>query len=99
VEKYMALALVETQTIIGINQEAWQEWVEFREQMKKPLSKLALKKSINFLLRYGLSEQSSIVDRSIMNDWRGLFPPDPVKKQSSRESDIYAELTDTSWAN
>jgi hypothetical protein len=94
----MALALVETQTIIGINQEALDEWIEYRVEKKKPLSKLALKKSINFLLRYGESEQVSIIEKSIMNDWRGLFPPDPVKKQSSRESDIYAELTDTSWA-
>jgi hypothetical protein len=99
VEKYMALALVETQTIIGINQEALDEWIEYRVEKKKPLSRLALKKSQNFLLQHGVETQQRLVDAAIMNDWQGLHYVEPPRKQTSRQSDIYAELTDTSWAN
>ena len=96
----MELKLVEPQqTIIGLNQEALDEWTEYREEKKKPLSPLALKKSMKFLLKYGEEQQQHIVDAAIMNDWQGLHHVDPPKKVTTRERSIADDLTDTSWAN
>ena len=44
------LALVQ-QVSIGLNLEAMQEWIEYREFKKKPLSQFALNKSEKFLLK------------------------------------------------
>jgi hypothetical protein len=95
----MALALVADQIIIGLNQRAIEEWQEYREEKEKPLSRLALTKSKNFLLKYPEDQQSYLVDTAIMNDWQGLHHIDMPKKNTSRQSDIYQELTDTSWAS
>ena len=95
----MELKLVESQqTIIGLNQGALDEWTEYRQEKKKPLSNLALKKSINFLLKYGEDQQQNIVDAAIMNDWQGLHHVDPPKKVATRETSLADDLTDTSWA-
>lgn len=85
------------QTTIGLNQGAVDEWVEYREEKKKPLSALALKKVIKFLLKYDESHQQALVDAAIMNDWQGLHDVE-IKKQSSRESTLRDDLNDTSWA-
>jgi hypothetical protein len=98
----MALQLIDssTQIIIGINQEALDEWIEYRQDKKKPLSKLAMKKTVNLLLKYGESHQSHIIDTAIMNDWQGLHPvsmPKPILT-STRVSTLAEDLSDTSWA-
>jgi hypothetical protein len=84
----MALALVQQQTL-GLNQDALEEWIEYREFKKKPLSELALKKSKNMLLRYPEEHQQHIVDTAIMNDWQGLHPVDMPKTKPT--------IGDTSW--
>jgi hypothetical protein len=98
----MALALVESsQIIIGINEQALEEWTEYRQDKKKPLSKLAMKKTVNLLLKYGESHQQHIVDIAIMNDWQGLHPvpmPKPTLT-STKDTSLMDDLTDTSWAN
>jgi len=96
----MTLALVQTQTIIGLNEQALQEWAEYRQEKKKSLSTLALKKSQNLLLKFGFEHQQHIVDTAIMNDWQGLHPVEMPKqiKTSTRDSSIRDDLTDTSWA-
>jgi hypothetical protein len=83
---------------MGLNQEAIAEWQEYRESKKKPLSPLALKKSQNFLLKYGIELQQWLVDSAIMNDWQGLHYVEPPKQRSSRQTAIIDDLTDTSWA-
>jgi hypothetical protein len=97
----MALSLVESsQIIIGINQEALEEWTEYRQDKKKPLSKLAMKKTQNLLLRFGESHQQHIVDVAIQNDWQGLHPV-PMPKlvlTSTRDTTLMEDLTNTDWA-
>ena len=99
----MALQLIEasSQIIIGINEEALGEWIEYRQEKKKPLSNLAMKKTQNLLLKYGESHQQHIVDTAIMNDWQGLHPVDMPKPvlTSTRQSSLQDDLTDTSWAS
>jgi len=94
------LSLVEpSQTIIGLNQEALDEWIEYREDKKKPLSKLALKKTTNLLLKYPEAQQQVMIDTAIMNDWRGLFAVDPPKQVATRQNTMEQDLSDRSWAN
>ena len=88
----------EAQQIIGLNEEAIEEWKEYRVEKKKPLSALALKKSQNLLLKFGYDHQQHIVDTAIMNDWQGLHPVDPPKKITSRQTSLEDDLRDTSWA-
>jgi len=90
------LSLVQ-QVTMGLNQNAVDEWREYREEKKKPLSALALKKVVKFLLMYPEDHQQMIVDSAIMNDWQGLHDIE-IKKQTSRESTLQDDLNDTSWA-
>ena len=87
------------QITIGINQEALQEWIEYRRDKGKPLSALALKKTQNMMLRYDEAQQQRMVDAAIMNDWQGLHAVDPPKQQTTRHTSLLDDLTDTTWAH
>ena len=52
---------------------AWDEFVEHRQDIKRPLTKLAIKKAVNFLHDHQ-HEQQAVIDQTIINTWRGLFP-------------------------
>jgi hypothetical protein len=97
----MALELIISgQPTTTINQEALDEWTEYRQDKRKPLSKLAMKKTQNLLLKYGQSHQQHIVDTAIMNDWQGLHPV-PMPKliiTSTRDTTLMEDLTNTDWA-
>jgi hypothetical protein len=60
-----------------IDSEAWDDFVQHRREIKKPLTDLAVKKSIEFLSQFK-DRQREIIDTSIRCRWQGLFPP---KKQ------------------
>ena len=94
------LAIVgERQTIIGLNEEALAEWIEYRQEKKKPLSPLALKKTQNLLLKHGYEQQQHMVDAAILNDWQGLHVVDEPKEKTTRSTKLIDDLTDTSWAH
>jgi hypothetical protein len=57
-----------------IDEAAWDDFVTHRENIKHPLTPLAISKSVNFLKKYQEFQQM-IVDTTIINNWRGLFPP------------------------
>ena len=59
----------------GINKQAWDEFVQHRKDIKMPLSGLAAKKNKATLSKYSPEQQQEIVDATISNGWRGLFPP------------------------
>ncbi len=52
----------------------WNEWVLYRRRTKKKLSTFAANKQLEMLA--GLTEQDAVqcINRSITNDWQGLFP-------------------------
>ena len=96
----MGLTLVE-QTIIGINTEALQEWIAYRkEDLSKPMTPRAIKMVQKKLLQWSEPEQERIIECAIENNWRGLHWVEPPKQmvQSTRDSSIYDDITDTSWA-
>jgi hypothetical protein len=59
-----------------INEDAWEEWVEFRHKEKKiKIGPVAEKKQRKMLAEYPPPIQQQIIDNSIMNSYQGLFPP------------------------
>lgn len=87
------------QIVIGVNEDALQEWIEYRKDKGKPLSKLALKKTQNIMLKFDEAQQQRMVDAAIMNDWQGLHAVEPPKQQGTRHTTLIDDLTDTSWAH
>jgi hypothetical protein len=57
----------------GINATAWQEWIKYRKEKKKAVSKAAATKQFKLLLQYNESQQQEIINHSIQNDYQGLF--------------------------
>lgn len=64
---------------------SWIEWVNYRTKTKKRLSRFAQEKQLD-LLR-GLSEDDAVacINRSIANDWQGLFPEKPGNSKPFRK--------------
>jgi len=93
----MALALV--QQGANLNQIALDEFIEHRLEMKKPMTPLAIRKASNVLMKHPPAQQQLMVDTAIMSGWRGIYPVDPPKTQTSRQSTIEQDLTNTDWAN
>jgi hypothetical protein len=58
----------------GLNKESWREYEEHRKQMKSPLSDLAKTKAANQIKDLPQEEQQKVIDKSIRNGWKGLFP-------------------------
>ena len=82
---------------IGININAWNEWVDFRKSKKKPISKKAADKQFKLLANYPAHIQQSIIDNSITNDYQGLFEPkgNKSKPAESFESLDYGQMEGT----
>jgi uncharacterized protein YdaU (DUF1376 family) len=59
---------------IGLNRNSWLEWIEYRKEKRKPVSKAAAKKQTDELLQYDEATQALMIDQSIKNDYTGIFP-------------------------
>ena len=56
-----------------LNKEAWGEWAQHRKEKKVKLTPSAIKKQLKVLFE-NQSDQYGIIEKSIMNNWQGLFP-------------------------
>ena len=56
-----------------LDTKAWNEWITFRKEIKKTLTKSMIEKQIEFLGKYE-STHIEIINQSIQNGWTGLFP-------------------------
>ena len=65
---------IDTEIEKEINQEAWREFVAHRKEIKSPMTSLAEKKQKNILRKLSPEEQRKVIDKSIANGWKGLFP-------------------------
>jgi hypothetical protein len=52
---------------------AWKNWIEYREQIRRPLKPASIPAAQRKLAAFG-SDQSAVVEQSIANGWQGLFP-------------------------
>ena len=57
-----------------INEKAWNEFIQHRNEIKKPITNLAKTKAANCLNGFTPEEQQAAVDKTIQNRWSGLFP-------------------------
>lgn len=57
---------------------AWNNWVEYRRQRKKPLTKMTIDKQVQSLATIGETRAIAVINMSIERGWLGLFP-DAVK--------------------
>ena len=94
----MALALVQQQDI-NLNQQALDEFIEHRIELKRPMTPLAIKKAANILKPFPFDHQQYMVDTAIISGWRGLFPVDPPRQISTKQPTLQQDLNDTSWAS
>ena len=92
----MARALV--QQDIDINQTALDEFIEHRIELRKPMTPLAIKKACNILKQFPLDHQQYMVDSAILSGWRAIWPVDPPRQVSTKQTTLQQDLTDTSWA-
>lgn len=76
-EKKKALTVQVPNEYSNINQDAFNEWMAY----KKYKNKGAITKTLNMLNKYDYQTQQEMVDKSIMNEYKGLFEP---KQQKSR---------------
>lgn len=56
-----------------LNKEAWEEWMLYRSEKKKALTKTSIKLQISFLEKH-IRDHAEIIRTSIRNGWTGLFP-------------------------
>jgi hypothetical protein len=93
------MELVAHEITIGLNQEAIEEWAAYREEdLGKPLTPRARRMVEKKLLQWSESEQMRMVEAAIENNWRGIHYVEPPRQQSTKQSTIRDDLTDTSWA-
>lgn len=57
-----------------LDESAWNDFVLHRENINQELTPLALTKVLNLLNRY-TDHQAFMIDATIVNNWRGIFPP------------------------
>jgi hypothetical protein len=66
--------------MIGLNESAWNIWLGYRKQIRKPLKPVSIDLAQRKLMSYGDErEQLRAVENSIANGWTGLFPPPKEK--------------------
>ena len=70
--------------------EIWKEWVNYRREIKKKLTKSIADKQLKFLILQ--SDPAGCINESIKNGWAGLFelkgkPKEPVKSSTLGQGD------------
>lgn len=73
------------------------EFIEFRKQIKKPMSELAKTKMIKKLSEIGESDEDKIkiLENSIINSWSGVFALKESKQQTKQSHKGIAPATNT----
>lgn len=67
---------VELIPVEGLDAAAWERWVAYRANIRKPLKPASHQAAMTAVARYG-AQQSAVVDQSISNGWQGLFDLKP----------------------
>lgn len=62
----------------GIDPDLWRDFVENRRQMKKPLTEVAKRRTLQKLVRLQGQghDVNELIERSITSGWRGIFAGD-----------------------
>jgi len=84
------------QQVHTLNEEAWQEWEEFRRlELRKRIGPIAARKQQKMLTQYPPPIQQYIIDQSIQNSWQGLFPPKgAIPQRQASHAELVAAMQD-----
>ena len=82
----------------GINKELFSEWLEYRKSKKKPVSQVAAKKQFKLLAKYSEAEQELIINKSIQNDYQGLFELRANNENTTRNATDDIDFNSTGWS-
>ena len=55
-----------------MSEEVWQDWINFRKEIRKPLTETTCKQLAKKLA--GCSDADAVLCNSIANGWQGIFP-------------------------
>lgn len=70
--------------------EGWQEWIDYRSEIKKKMTPATIKKQLKFLEGKTPVEQQAIIDQSITNGWTGLFEVKNGNTKSGKAGQQYS---------
>ena len=56
-----------------LNQQAWDNWVSYRKEIKKKLTPRSIALQQDLLRKYNKEDQAKIINASIASSWQGLF--------------------------
>jgi hypothetical protein len=56
----------------GLDPKAWELWVAYRKEIRKPITKSGIPAAQKALAKYG-ADQAGVVEQAMANGWRGLF--------------------------
>lgn len=62
----------ETETIPGLDAEAWEVWIDYRTKIRKPVKPVSILAAQRKLAAYGC-DQMAVVQQSIADGYQGLF--------------------------
>ena len=71
-----------------INQEAWELWVQFRKEIRKPLKPTTIELQLKMLEKHK-ANHVQILETSIQNGWQGLFPPKEITVKQSALDKVF----------
>lgn len=63
----------QAQAVEGLCVATWQQWVDYRKQIHKPLKPASIPAAQKAMAAFG-SDQEAVVQQSIANGYQGLFP-------------------------
>jgi hypothetical protein len=83
--------------IEGLNQEAWDLWVNYRKKIGKSIKPVSEHAAMVKLSRYG-EQQMAVVQQSIENSWQGLFDLKIQKKTGEKPKKTSEQVAaDNEW--
>jgi len=68
------------QPIEGLDLDAWERWLDYRKEIKKPIKVASMQSAMKAFVKHG-TNQAQVVEQSIANGWTGLFE---LKDQSAQ---------------
>ena len=74
----------------GVDKAAWEQWLDYRKKIKKPLKQVSYKLAQKKLAAYG-DNQLAVVEQSMSNGWQGLFELRDGNGQSKQTSSSRAK--------
>ncbi|MEY0758071.1 helix-turn-helix domain-containing protein [Providencia stuartii] len=84
----------------NVSDEVWLDWINFRKEIKKPLTETMCKQQAKKLAK--CSDADAVICNSIANGWQGLFPEKALANSSKPNShtgfaDKHYESHDPHW--